>query len=220
MNRRRWFLVFGIAAGVLALDQFTKWLVVENLRDSPPVELIGDTVRLVYATNPGGAFSLLTNAPLFFAIMAIVVMGAIVYYARHAHSVTILGVLGLLLGGALGNFTDRLLRGDRLLHGEVVDFVDVGPWPVFNVADSAITIGAITLALLLSRAPEEPKPSGSAPSGSAPSDPAPSDPAPSDPAAADAERDAPAASRPGAAPPSGPAQAATPTPTPTPTRRP
>jgi signal peptidase II len=201
MNRRRWFLVFGIAAGVLALDQFTKWLVVENLRDAPPIELIGDTVRLVYATNPGGAFSLFTNAPLFFAIMAIVVMGAIVYYARHAHSATILGVLGLLLGGALGNFTDRLLRGDRLLHGEVVDFVDVGPWPVFNVADSAITIGAITLALLLSRVPEEPKPSDSAPS----------DPAASDPTTADAERDAPADSLPGAAPPSAPAQTATPT---------
>jgi signal peptidase II len=175
MNRRRLVLVYGTAAGVLALDQLTKWLVVTNLQGRPPIRLIGDAVRLVYATNPGGAFSLLTGFPLFFAIMAVVVMGAIVYYARRTTSTGILCVLGLLLGGALGNFTDRLLRGDQLLHGQVVDFVDVGPWPVFNVADSAITIGAITLTLLLSRAPQ-PKagavggaddgaPGGAAPSG-------------------------------------------------------
>lgn len=153
MDRRRLVLVYGIAAGVLALDQLTKWVVVANLSGRPPVRLIDDVVRLVYATNSGGAFSLLTGFPLFFAIMAIVVIGAIVYYARQTSSAAILGVLGLLLGGALGNFTDRLLRGETLLHGRVIDFVDIGAWPVFNVADAAITIGAVGLALLLSRTP-------------------------------------------------------------------
>jgi signal peptidase II len=165
MDRRRLILVYGIAAGVLALDQLTKWLVVANLKGNPPIRLIGDAVRLVYATNSGGAFSLLTGFPLFFAIMAVVVIGAIVYYARRTSSTAILGVLGLLLGGALGNFADRLLRGGTPLHGRVVDFVDVGPWPVFNVADSAITVGAITLTLLLSRMPE---PKAAAPSDAAP----------------------------------------------------
>lgn len=170
MDRRRLILVYGIAAGVLALDQTTKWLVVSNLQGNPPVRLIGDAVRFVYATNPGGAFSLLTGFPLFFAVMAVVVMGAIVYYSRRTDSAAILGVLGLLLGGALGNFSDRLFRGDRLLHGQVVDFVDVGSFPVFNVADSAITVGAITLTLLLSRAPEpepdaRPRPDGDGTAG-------------------------------------------------------
>jgi signal peptidase II len=163
MDRRRLFLVYGTAAGVLALDQVTKSLVIANLKGNPPVRIFGDAVRLVYATNPGGAFSLFTGFPLFFAVMAVVVMGGIIHFSRRTSSAAVMGVLGLLLGGALGNFTDRLLRGDTLLHGQVVDFVDVGPWPVFNVADSAVTIGAIALTLLLSRAPEStPGPAGGA----------------------------------------------------------
>lgn len=151
MGRRRMVLVYGTALGVLTLDQVTKWLVVEHLRGQPPVELAGSFVQLRYTTNTGGAFSLLTGFPLFFGIMAVVIMGLILLYAHRARANSTLLVLGLLLGGALGNFTDRLLRGDTLLHGEVVDFVDVGAWPVFNVADSCITIGAILLAILMTR---------------------------------------------------------------------
>jgi signal peptidase II len=155
---RRVLALYGTAAAVLALDQLTKHLVVTNLAGRPPLDLIGDVVQLRYTTNSGGAFSLLTGAPLFFGIMAMVIIGGIVYASRRAQPLSMLVVLGLILGGALGNLTDRLLRdGDAgLLRGEVVDFVKVGIWPVFNVADSCVVVGGILLALMLGRAEREP----------------------------------------------------------------
>ena len=155
---RRALALYGTAAVVLALDQLSKQLVVANLAGRPPVDLIGDVVQLRYTTNSGGAFSLLTGAPLFFGIMAMVIIGGIVYASRRAQPLSMLVVLGLVLGGALGNLTDRLLRGDGLLRGEVVDFVKVGIWPVFNLADSCVVVGGILLALLLGRAESEHKP--------------------------------------------------------------
>lgn len=151
MRRRRMVLVYGTALGVLVADQIAKWLAVENLRGQPPVDIVGTFVQLRYTTNTGGAFSLLTGFPLFFGIMAIVIMALILLYARRVETRATLLVLGLLLGGALGNFADRLLRGDTLLHGEVVDYVDIGTFPVFNIADSCITVGAILLAILMTR---------------------------------------------------------------------
>jgi signal peptidase II len=159
MGPRR-LAVYGTALVVLALDQVTKWLVVSQLADRPPVRVIGSFVRLRHTTNTGGAFSLFAGFPLFFAVMAVLVMLAIAVYARRVQSIAVLVTLGLLLGGALGNFADRLLRGDGLLNGEVVDFVDVGAWPVFNLADSCITVGAVLLALLMGRAGREPEPAG------------------------------------------------------------
>ena len=152
MGRRRIALVYGTAALVVAVDQVVKWLVVTHLAGRAPVRVIGSFVVLRYATNSGGAFSLLTGFPLFFGLMAIAIMIAISVYARRTTFGPILFTLGLLLGGALGNFADRLLRGDGLLNGEVVDFIGVGTFPVFNVADSCITIGAVLLAILLTRA--------------------------------------------------------------------
>ena len=142
---------YGTATLVLALDQLTKHLVVTNLAGRPPLDLVGSFVQLRYTTNSGGAFSLLTGAPLFFGIMAMVIVGGIVYASRRAQPLSVLMVLGLILGGALGNLCDRLFRGEGLLRGEVVDFVKVGIWPVFNLADSCVVVGGILLALLLSR---------------------------------------------------------------------
>lgn len=150
-RNRRVLATYGTAALVLALDQLTKHLVVANLAGRPPVNVIGSFVQLRYTTNSGGAFSLLTGAPLFFGVMAIVIVGGIVYASRRAQPLSLLVVLGLILGGALGNLADRLFRGDGLLRGEVVDFVKVGIWPVFNLADSCVVVGGILLALLLGR---------------------------------------------------------------------
>ena len=143
--------IYGTAAAVLALDQLSKHLVVSNLAGRPPVDLVGSFVQLRYTTNSGGAFSLLTGAPWFFGIMAMVIVGGIVYASRRAQPLSMLVVLGLILGGALGNLTDRLFRGEGLLRGEVVDFIKVGIWPVFNLADSCVVVGGVLLALLLSR---------------------------------------------------------------------
>jgi signal peptidase II len=155
---RRVLALYGTAALVLVLDQLTKHLVVTNLAGRPPVDLIGEVVQLRYTTNSGGAFSLLTGAPLFFGITAIVIVGGIIYASRRARPLSLLVVLGLVLGGALGNLTDRLLRGEGLLRGEVVDFVKVGWWPVFNVADSCVVVGGILLAIFLGRAESEQRP--------------------------------------------------------------
>jgi len=164
---KRLSVLYGTAALVIALDQLIKYLVVRHLAGRPPVRLIGDFLQFRYATNSGGAFSLLTGAPVFFALMAIVVIGGILYAGRRARGLPIAVALGLLLGGAVGNLLDRLLRGDHPLRGEVVDFVKVGPWPVFNLADSCIVIGGILLALLLGRPERSAEPEGGRQSPSA-----------------------------------------------------
>jgi signal peptidase II len=168
--KRRALALYGTAAAVLALDQLLKHLVVSNLAGRPPVDVIGRFVQLRYTTNSGGAFSLLTGAPLFFGVMAIVIVGGIVYASRRTRPLGMLVVLGLILGGALGNLADRLFRGDGLLRGEVVDFVKVGIWPVFNLADSCVVVGGILLALLLGRA-EGDQDEAAADAGASPSDP-------------------------------------------------
>jgi signal peptidase II len=168
---RRALALYGTAATVLALDQLTKQLVVSNLAGRPPVDVIGNFVQLRYTTNSGGAFSLLTGAPLFFGIMAIVIVGGIIYASRRTRPLSMLVVLGLILGGALGNLTDRLFRDEGLLRGEVVDFVKVGIWPVFNLADSCVVVGGILLALLLSRDEAGKDEDEAADTGSRPSDP-------------------------------------------------
>jgi signal peptidase II len=160
--------VYGTAALVLAADQLSKYLVVRNLAGGPPLRLIGSLVELRYATNSGGAFSLLTGAPLFFALMAVVVIGGILYAGRRARGLPVQLALGLLLGGAVGNLLDRLLRGDVPLRGEVVDFIKVGWWPVFNLADSCIVVGGLLLALLLGRAERA---AGAGPGGDLPEPP-------------------------------------------------
>ncbi|HZD38331.1 MAG TPA: signal peptidase II [Actinomycetes bacterium] len=154
----RQLILYGIAAVVVAADQLTKYLVVHNLAGRPPVRLIGGVVELRYATNPGGAFSLLTGAPVFFALTALAVIAGILYAGRRARGLSVQLALGLLLGGAVGNLLDRLLRGEAPLHGEVVDFIKVGWWPVFNLADSCIVIGGLLLAFLLSRTEPPPAP--------------------------------------------------------------
>jgi signal peptidase II len=144
--------MYGTAAAVLAADQLSKWLVVRHLAGRPPVRLVGTLVELRYTTNSGGAFSLLTGAPAFFAVVAVAIIAGIVYAARRTSGAGLLVLLGLVLGGALGNLADRLLRGPAPLQGEVVDFVKVGIWPVFNLADACIVVGGVLLALLLGRA--------------------------------------------------------------------
>jgi signal peptidase II len=108
------------------------------------VELIPGVLDLRYTTNPGGAFGLFGGIPWLFVAISLVVIGAVlVASTRLPGTATAVG-LGLVLGGALGNLTDRAIRGPGF-SGEVVDFVDLQIWPIFNVADAAIVLGALTL---------------------------------------------------------------------------
>jgi signal peptidase II len=140
-------VLYSTAATVYVLDRLTKVLAEDRLVNRPPIRVIPGVLDLRYATNSGGAFGLFPGQPWVFFIATILVCLAIVAIAspRLATTATALG-LGLILGGALGNLTDRLIRGSGI-SGRVVDFIDFHIWPVFNLADSAIVIGAAIVIL-------------------------------------------------------------------------
>jgi signal peptidase II len=141
---RRQLLVAGLVIGIVLLDQLTKVWVVAALSDGPQ-SIIGDTVELRLSRNPGGAFSLLTGFTPLLAVLAVIVAIVLVRVAQRMTDPVMLVALSLVLGGAVGNLLDRIFRAPGFLRGEVVDFIRVGEFPSFNVADSAITIGAVLL---------------------------------------------------------------------------
>lgn len=142
-----------IAVLVLAADILTKVVGVALLAGSRPVELLGGAVYLQLVRNPGAAFSLATGYTWVLTLIAIAVVVVIVRIARRLRSAGWAVALGLVLGGALGNLTDRLFRAPGPLRGHVVDMVslfapDGARWPVFNLADSSIVTGGVLLVLL------------------------------------------------------------------------
>lgn len=136
-----------LVGGILALDQWTKRWVTETLQFHAPVEVFGPLVRLTYTRNSGVAFGLGagTGFPYYlFSIAAIIVILAM-FVRGSVRGAWQTIALALIMGGALGNLVDRLATG------EVVDFIEVGwsrwHWPIFNVADSAVSIGVVMFAL-------------------------------------------------------------------------
>ncbi len=149
---RRLGLVAVVAAVVVVLDQLTKWWAQRTLADGA-IDLVGP-LRLNLLYNTGAAFSMGSGKGLgpWIALLAIVVVVGLSlgYTSRFP-----LGAVaaGLVTGGAIGNLLDRAFRGDAgFLHGAVVDFIDPQVWPVFNVADAGVVIGAILLAVAAFRA--------------------------------------------------------------------
>ncbi|MDQ1687462.1 MAG: signal peptidase [Frankiaceae bacterium] len=139
----------GTAAAVLALDVVSKLVVVAKLSDRDPVELLGGLLKLHLTRNPGAAFGMAGSATVIFTLVAVAVVVVIVRSARRLRSVGWAVVFGLVLGGALGNLSDRVFRAPGPLRGRVVDWLELPHWPIFNLADSAIVCGAV-LAVLLS----------------------------------------------------------------------
>jgi signal peptidase II len=128
-----------VAVCVYALDQFTKFLVVENLTEREPVAVLGELLQFNFVRNPGAAFSLFTGTTWIFAIIATAVTIFIVVFAHRIRSMAWAVLFGLLLGGNLGNLTDRLLREPGFGVGHVVDFIQIYWFPaIFNIADMAI----------------------------------------------------------------------------------
>lgn len=141
-----------VAAAVVIADQLTKWWIVAEVANDP-ITLIDDFLVIRYVGNPGAAFGLLPGAGSLLALAAVVAVVLIVLVVHQLdHRPEALG-MGLVMGGALGNLIDRVFRGDGWLDGEVVDWVDFSFFPAFNVADSAITIGAILVVLVSLRRP-------------------------------------------------------------------
>ena len=137
------------ATGDLAytLDRVTKVLAERHLEGRPAIDVIRGVLRLRFTTNPGGAFGLFGGLGWLFVTASVVVIVVILFASRRLPSGPSAVALGLVLGGALGNLTDRMIRGPGF-SGEVVDFLDLRIWPVFNVADSCIVIGAVMLLIL------------------------------------------------------------------------
>jgi signal peptidase II len=152
-------LIFlAIVAGVVFFDYVTKMLVVEHMRLYQQIDVIGEYVRLTFIYNPGAAFGIHLGRHsriifLVLSFLALILLVAI-YLSTPAHDRGRLASIALICGGAIGNLVDRV-RSER----GVVDFLDLGVghtrWPVFNIADIAVTSGAILLALSLWREERE-----------------------------------------------------------------
>ncbi len=153
-------VVLAVAVFVLAADIVSKVIVVATLSgrhclvgsyvpSPPPVRLLGGVLTLCESRNPGAAFGIGgTSSTIVFTAIAVGVIIFIVRTARQINSLPWAVALGLLLGGATGNLTDRIFRSPGPLRGWVVDWIQLPHWPVFNLADSAITCGAVLMVLL------------------------------------------------------------------------
>ncbi len=153
--RRIWLFAL-VAAVAFALDLISKVVVVAELsRDDPPVRILGGAIYLDIARNSGAAFSLAagTGFTIVLTAVAVVVVVVILRSASRMRSIGWAIALGLVLGGALGNLTDRIFRSPGVGRGYVVDWIslfgpDAAHWPIFNLADSAISCGAVLAAVL------------------------------------------------------------------------
>lgn len=141
-------LLLSVAGVVLGLDVLTKVLAVRLLTPGEPVSIIGDTVTWTLVRNSGAAFSMATGYTWVLTLVAMSVVVGIIWMGRRLVSPWWALGLGMILGGALGNLVDRFFRSPGPLRGHVVDFLSIGWWPVFNVADPAVVGGAILLVAL------------------------------------------------------------------------
>ncbi|GAC1655907.1 MAG: signal peptidase II [Mycobacterium sp.] len=141
-------LLLRIAAVILLLDIVSKLLAVRLLEPRHTVPLFGDTVTCTLVRNSGAAFSMATGYTWVLTLIAAAVVITIIGLGRRLMSPSWAIGLGMILGGAAGNLVDRLFRSPGPLRGQVVDFVSIGWWPVFNVADAAVACGAMFLIVL------------------------------------------------------------------------
>jgi signal peptidase II len=143
-----YLVLIGVAGAVIALDQWTKWLVRENIDFGAQwlpkgMEWLSPYARIVHWYNSGAAFGMFQNGNLVFTILAFIVICAIIYYYPQVETQdwTLKLAMGLQLAGAAGNLIDRLIMG------KVTDFISVGTFPVFNFADASISVGVVVLLL-------------------------------------------------------------------------
>jgi len=145
--RRTVGLFLAVAAAVFVLDLVTKTLVVAHLQGRPPVRVVGGLLQLTLLRNPGAAFSTGTSYTVVLSLVAVTAVVVVLVLARRLTSTLWAIGLGCLLGGVLGNLTDRLFRQPGFLRGHVVDWIELPHWPVFNIADMCIDIAAVVIIL-------------------------------------------------------------------------
>lgn len=155
---RRWLLPAGLGFAVSVADQLTKGWVIAALGPTPGARvrpITGDWLNLIYGQNTGVAFGMFQNMPRLFTVTSILITAGTIYaYVSHLpnRSPWVQISMGLIVGGAVGNIIDRLR------YGYVVDFIQVGWWPLFNLADSAVSVGVTMLAGYLIFVGAEPAP--------------------------------------------------------------
>lgn len=143
-SARRLAVAVAVVVAVVAADQLTKWWAVSRLSDGS-IHVIG-TLDFQLSRNTGASFSLFQGKAFVLVPVAVILVAVLLVMAGRAPSAGRAAILGLILGGALGNLADRFFRDD---HGAVVDFVALHFWPTFNVADASIVVGCILLLVSL-----------------------------------------------------------------------
>ena len=151
MFRRPLFIT---AAVVVAFDLATKVWAVAALENESNIQVLGTFLQFSFFRNPGAAFSIGTNVTWVFTIISIAVSIAILVIAKSVANRAWAIALGAMLGGALGNLVDRLFRSPEPFHGHVVDFILLPNYPMFNISDSAVVVGAVTMVILSIRGVE------------------------------------------------------------------
>jgi signal peptidase II len=144
-------LWLAVVLAVYVVDQLTKWWAERALSDGEPRDIVDGLVRLHLAHNAGAAFSTGTSYTVVLTVIAMTVIAICLRMAGRLRSRGWAIALGLVVGGALGNVTDRLFRDPSPFRGHVVDFVEFPHWPIFNVADSAISVAAVLFVWLAYR---------------------------------------------------------------------
>ena len=136
-----------ISASVVAVDLLTKRYAAITFK-TDPVEVIPGVLDFVYTENFGASFSLFQDLGWFLSLAAIVAAGIVINALRHDRPLGEVIAFGLIGGGAVGNLIDRLARGDGLTDGGVIDWIRLPNFPVFNIADSSITVAVVVLIAL------------------------------------------------------------------------
>jgi len=142
-------LVGALAVVILIVDQLTKNWAVANLPELDPQPFLGEVLQLTLLYNSGAAWGMGAEiTPVVTCLQIAIVIGVIVFAIRSVRSPWYALALGLIMGGALGNIHDRLLRAPSPFHGAVVDFLELPHWPVFNIADMGVVGGALLVVAL------------------------------------------------------------------------
>jgi lipoprotein signal peptidase len=147
-RHRRVGLFAVVAVAVVGVDQVSKLLIVAHMAGRAPIKLLGGLLTITYTRNPGAAFSLGTGFTVLFTAVAATVVVVIIRSARRLYSIAWAVAFGGLLGGAVGNLVDRMLRAPGPGRGHVVDWIQLPHFAVFNLADSAISCSAVGMVLL------------------------------------------------------------------------
>ncbi|WP_327356752.1 signal peptidase II [Streptomyces sp. NBC_01304] len=147
-GKRKIAVLFAVAVFAYLLDLVSKMIVVAKLEHHEPIQVIGDLLRFEAIRNAGAAFGIGEAFTVIFTCIAATVIVVIARLARKLYSLPWAIALGMLLGGALGNLTDRIFRAPGVFEGAVVDFIAPKGFAVFNLADSAIVCGGILIVIL------------------------------------------------------------------------